>query len=572
MPLKSAAFLRLMSVAALCTASALPAIAAEPPRLDLVMTPRATGGEDSHLAVRMTLQAPSLKAGEGLVRLPLTLVGIPTARYDGHALSARDDQGPLPLIQVEEPPTPQGIYRRWNVTRPTVGDVVVSYKAPPRRVTEATNNGPLFDLREEAGGFIGAGVGFVAVPVAPGPWRVRLSWDLSAAPAGSRGVWTMGDGNVETVLPSEPLAFSYYAAGPLKSYPKQTDGKFTLYWLSEPPFDAEALGERVRLLYNSMAEFFGDSGSSYRMFLRSNPYPGVGGTALGYSFATGYHAPSKPTVDDLHANVSHEVAHTWPAMEGEHGDTAWYSEGAAEYYSLILSWRAGVLNVDRVLKTLNDRAEAYYANPYRALSNAEAAKRFWTDPIAQTVPYGRGFFYLLQTEAEIRRATGGRRSLDDVVKEMRRRRVAKQSHGLADWLALVGKEIGPDRAKAQYEHMAAGGLLVPPADLYAPCLRVERHMVRPIQLGFARSSLNDARIVKDLEPGSAAEKAGIRNGDVIVEAEDFNAVRKDQKRTFTLTLRRGNELRTVTYLPRGVPTEAYRWVRDPSTSDKACRF
>src|SRR3989344_3124061 len=129
----------------------------------------------------------------------------------------------------------------------------------------------------------------------------------------------------------------------------------------------------------------------------------------------GYHAPSEPTVDDLEGLLSHEIAHTWPSMEGEHGDTAWYSEGNAEFYSLALSWRSGAIGLDRVVETMNERADAYYSNPYRGLTNPEAAKIFWTDPVAQTVPYGRGWMYLLQTDAAVRAATDGAESLDDVV-------------------------------------------------------------------------------------------------------------------------------------------------------------
>ncbi|WP_337187083.1 hypothetical protein [Phenylobacterium sp.] len=559
-------------LAALILAAAHPAWAAEPPWLDLVMTPKATGGGDSRLAVRMTLEAPGLKAGEGLVRLPLSLVGIPSARYDGQALTARDARGPLALFQSEEPPTPQGVYRRWSVGRATVGDVTVSFDAPPRRVTAATNNGPLFDLREDAGGFIGAGVTFLATPVKPGPWRVRLKWDLSAAPPGSRGVWSMGEGDVERTIPSDALAFSYYAAGPLKSYPAEGGEDFAVYWLPEPPFDAAALGEQVRALYASMAKFFDDAGGSYRVFIRTNPFPGTGGTALARSFAFGYLPSANPTLESLQGLVAHEMAHTWPAMQGEHGDTAWYSEGAAEYYSLFLSWRAGAVDVGRVVKTLNERAEAYYANPHRALSNPEASKIFWTDPVAQTVPYGRGFLYLVRTEAAIREASGGRRSLDDVVKALRQRQVKGEGHGVADWLALVGAEIGAERAKADYEHMAAGGLLTPPPRLYAPCLKVEATTARPLWLGFARSSLNDDRVVAGLEAGSPAAAAGLRDGDVIVEASDFNVVRRDPAATMDLTVRRGEEVLKFGFLPRAAPVEAWRWARDPAAPETSCRF
>lgn len=548
------------------------AAAAEPPKLDIVLTPHATGDDNSHMAVKMTIQAPGLKAGDPLLRLPIRLVGIPTPPWPADAVQARDDRGPVPLTQVEEPPTPQGVYRRWIVGRATAGDVLVSYKAPPRRVTAATNNGPLFDLREEAGGFAGAGNGFLAVPVAAGPFRVRLSWDLSRAPKGSRGVWSLGEGTVEATVPADVLQFSYYYVGPLTSYPAKADPGFDFYWLSDPPFDANELGAKMKALYGGMAQFFGDAGGSYRVFVRQNPFLGTGGTGLARSFMFGYHAPSKPTVDSLQGLLAHEMAHTWPAMQGDHGETAWYSEGMAEYYSTVLSWRAEAISTERLLTTFNERAAAYYSNPYVRFTSPEAAKKFWTDPLAQTVPYGRGWLYLQQTDAAIREASGGKRSLDDLVKEMRRRQDGGQPYGVPAWLELVGREIGADKAKAGYERMTSGDLLVPPARLYAPCLVVEPHPVRPFQLGFARASLNDDRVVNHLEPGSTADRAGIRNGDVIVEAGDLNVVRKDETAELKLTLRRGETTTTVSYLPRGAPVEGYRWVRDPNTPDTACRF
>lgn len=548
------------------------AVAAEPPKLDLVLSPHATGDAASYLGVRMTLQAPKLKAGDPLVRLPLSLVGIPGPRYDGDALQARDDQGPIALSQAEEPPTPQGTYRRWIVGRATVGDVVVSYKAPPRKITAATNNGPLFDLREENGGFAGSGNGFIATPVASGPYRVKLTWDLSASAPGSRGIWSLGEGTVETVVPAEVLAFSYYYVGPMQSYPPKDDPGFDFYWLSPTPFDANALGAKMKALFGSMASFFNDAGGSYRVFVRQNPYKGTGGTGLARSFMFGYHPPAKPTLESLQGLLAHEMAHTWPAMQGEHGDTAWYSEGMAEYYSTVLSWRAKAISTEALLKTFNERAEAYYSNPYVRATNAEAGKAFWTDPVAQTVPYGRGWLYLQQVDAAIREASGGGRSLDDIAKEIRRRQVAGEPYGIPQWLELVGKEIGADKARAGYDLMVGGGLLVPPAKLYAGCLKVEPYPVRPFQLGFARSSLNDARVVRDVVPGSAAEQAGLRDGDVIVDAGDINEVRKDSAKALDLTVRRGETVAKLSFLPRGAAVQGYRWARDPATPDSACRF
>lgn len=564
--------LRALVLAAAVAASAAEAAPDGPPRLSIVLKPQASGDADSRLGVKMTIDAPALKPGEALLRLPVRLVGIPTPDWPQNAVQAHDDRGVIALTQVEEAPTPQGVYRRWLVGRATVGDVVVRYDAPPRRVTAATNNGPLFDLREEAGGFAGAGNGFLAAPVRSGPYRVRLSWDLSQAPPGSRGVWSYGEGDVEATLPPEALQFSYYYVGPIKSYPDEPDAGLDVYWLSDPPFDAPELGARLKALYGGMARFFDDKGGGYRVFVRQNPYRGTGGTGLGRSFMFGYHAPAKPTVDDLQGLLAHEMAHTWPAMQGDHGETAWYSEGTAEYYATVLSWRAKAITTERVLATFNERARAYYSNPYVRSTNPDAAKAFWTDPTAQTVPYGRGWLYLQQVDAQVRQASGGARSLDDLVKAMRRRQEAGQPYGVAAWLELVGGEIGAEAAKAGYERMVRGDLLAPPADLYAPCLRVQPHEDRRFDLGFARASLNDDRIVRGLVPGSEAEKAGVREGDLIVEAGDVNLSRKDETVPFTLTLRRGERIITVSYLPRGPAVQGYRWARDPRTPETACRF
>ena len=114
----------------------------------------------------------------------------------------------------------------------TSGDVTLHYRAPPRVVTASTRTGPLFDLRDEAGGVQGAGWTFLAVPVNTEPYRIQLHWDLSDMPAGSRGIWSLGEGDVSVVAPAERLVSTFYFAGPVHSYPPQPTGNFAMYWRS----------------------------------------------------------------------------------------------------------------------------------------------------------------------------------------------------------------------------------------------------------------------------------------------------------------------------------------------------
>ncbi|MFC4526259.1 hypothetical protein ISN76_19460 [Dyella halodurans] len=564
-----------VSAALFCMAtgvvSSATAADAPPPNLNLVLKPHAPSAKDGYLGVTMTIQEPKLAAGSPLVRLPLKLVGVPSARYDGDALTATDASGPLPLSQSQEAETPEGAYRRWNVARATKGDVVVSFRAPPRVVTASTNNGPLFDLRSESGGFIGAGVTFMATPVSPGPYNVNLKWDLSDMPAGSHGVWSLGDGDVHAVVPSEVLSFSYYAVGPLKTLSDTPNARLNAYWLSEPPFDAKALGAWVGKLYDYMSRFFGDTDSSYRVFMRQNPYEGTGGTALAHSFMFGYYPPAKPTLEELKSLLSHEMAHTWPSLDGTHGETAWYSEGTAEYYSLLLAYRAGLLSIDEYLKSINDRAAGYYASPSRHMRLDEVAKLFWKDPAMQKDPYGRGFLYLVQTNEAIKAKSGGKRSLDDVVLELNRRNQRGEPHGVAQWLDLVGKEIGAAEAKRAFDAMASGETLVLPPNAFAPCFKVVSQPRHVFELGYVRSNASSDAVVTGLKADSAAARAGLKDGDRIVRAPNISKVWPDDTASVTGVFERDGKQYTATWVPRGAKVDAYQWVRGAGAAP-TCKF
>jgi predicted metalloprotease with PDZ domain len=285
----------------------------------------------------------------------------------------------------------------------------------------------------------------------------------------------------------------------------------------------------------------------------------------------GYNAPSSPTVDELQELLAHEIAHNWPSMQGEHGDTAWYSEGAAEYYSLVFAYRAGLLDRAALLREVNQRAGSYYTHPFRGLTNAEAAQRFWSDPFVQQVPYGRGFLYLAQTDAAIRRASRGTKSLDDVVRAIRARQQADQPFGIAQWLELVGAEIGRDKAERDYRRMTSGAP-VPPEGAFGPCFTAT-NQPRPIfDLGFARNSLNDSATVSELRADSNAARAGLRNGDVILDYTDLRDVTADAAREMVLRIRRDGTEQEIRYLPRGTAVENWVFADDPAVPAERCRF
>ncbi|MEP6906646.1 MAG: hypothetical protein ABI858_01505 [Pseudoxanthomonas sp.] len=541
-------------------------LAATPPvPLDVVLTPQVHSGNIDSLKIQLKLPEPAVASGAALLRMPVELVSTPTAAYAADQIHASDQRGTLALRAEDEAPTPSGRYRNYIATRASVGDVNVEYATPARAVDADTRNGPLFDLRMQEGGLMGAGVYFMALPPGDAPRAIHLQWDLTALPAGARGVWSPGEGEQHAVAPTDLLRFSYYAVGTMRRFPLSDDDVFHMYWMDTPPFNAEDLAEKTGRLYRYMAKFFGDDGSPYRAFARRNPYPAGGGTGLAHSFMFGYCPQGQTIAEGTQGLLAHEMAHTWPKLDGEeHALTAWYTEGTAEYYSIVLSLRSGVFDRDTFLKTINGRADGYYDNPFRSLDNKAAGELFWQEARAQRVPYGRGFMYLVDVDAQLRQHGRNARTIDDLVLEVLRRQRAAETVGVNEWRAMVVRELGAD-AGSQFDAMVSGKLIVPASHAFG-CYRTVPYPHRPFELGFDRMRMG---VVKKLQDDSNAFKAGVKEDDTIVDYTPLEPVIADENAVMQLKLLRDGKALDVSYLPRSPKVDAWRFEVDPALA-KTC--
>ncbi|MEV4363179.1 hypothetical protein [Nonomuraea sp. NPDC049625] len=512
------------------------------PTLSLTLSPRPEG-----IDVEYVLQSPSVPAGQAVCRLPGVVVGIPGVTLRTADLRVTDDLGELPISEEAEPPTSSWAYRRWCATRDSVGDVKVAYFAPVRAVDSTTRNGPMFDLRAEAGGVHGAGISFLALPDTTHDYAITLRW-------AGHGVSSFGEGDVELTGTAEKLAFSYYFAGPITKYPDS--GPFAMYWLSEPSFDTVAVATQIERIYRAMCDFFREPEPGHRVFIRKHPYRGNGGTALHRSFMFGWSEAESPAAEDLTSLLAHETAHNWPHLDGEHGDVSWYTEGTAEYYSIVLPHRAGLIDDDAFLRLINDRARSYYTNPLQTLSNRAAAERFWKDQRAQRVPYGRGLFYFLGLDAKLRAA--GRRPLDELVLTVLDRKRAGEKVGVPEWVDLVVAELG-EQARRDFAALEAGEWMVPASDALGPPFRREDLRDRVAEVGFDLGSM-ETGVVAGLVAGSAADRAGMREGDRILAGPSGSDLAKGSPAEVTFTLGRGSRRLEVSYEPRGAEVASYRWV------------
>ncbi len=418
--------------------------------LNLVLAP--VFREDTVTELRVTAALSRVESAEPVLRVSRRTVGIPFAEFSGLTLS--DDVGEVPF-ELRDLPSERSFVEEAGVfpARPIEGALRWSYTALPRVLPEGYHSSPYFDFRAEPGGINSAGLIFLILP-GGGTFDTSITWDCQYMPEGARGVWSLADGDARQEAAVDTLLYSYYMAGVMNAV---EEGAFGIYWFGEVPFDIAAAAGRVRELFRYMCGFFGDSDPTYRVFIRRDPFEkSGGGTALKRSFMTGYSAQTVPRMEDWFCTIAHEMVHNWPHMDDEPaGKGTWYTEGIAEYYSAVLPFRAGIVGAEETARHIGSKAKRYLESPLRGLSNADLAKIYWTDRRAQPVPYGRGFLYLANVEAQLVRA--GRGSIDDIT-----RRFVKDGENMEPehWAQFIAERLGPQGLK-EFEEMKAGVPVIP---------------------------------------------------------------------------------------------------------------
>lgn len=513
-------------------------------------------------------------AGKPLLRMPLVMTNVVTAAKQLEGLRLTDAAGPVSLTIRDDPDAGQTFYRHWIAARPTEGELVVRYRAPITNALPARGAAPPLDLRTDDGGFGGAASDFLMLPAGETPVRFSLSWDFGAYGKGAVAVSSFGPGDVSPADPISPerLQALYVMAGTIGLYPSPPPARgFVSAWEGHPPFDARVLMAWTKSLHDDYDGFFHvGGGKPYAVFLRRNLVNAGGGVELDNAFVGSWGEHND--ISEFKLTLAHEMLHTFVgSLDAPKGlQSSWFSEGMAVFYARRLSLRFNHIGSDQFLKDLNSTAARYYTDALNRTPNAEIPQRFWADTRIRVLPYDRGSMYFAVVDSEVRKASGGRKSLDDLLLSMLQRRRRGQPMDQAAWVETVTQALGR-RGKSEFEAMLAGALQVPPSAEFGPCFRRTTALLRRYELGFEPAVLTETpRIIRGLIPGSAAEKAGLRNGDEILKPVPQDAIQADQHATLTLEVRRDGRDFKVTYLPRGEMVEAYQWEHVAGVPSNAC--
>ena len=194
----------------------------------------------------------------------------------------------------------------------------------------------------------------------------------------------------------------------------------------EWPMRDGAFADRVATIVDGERRFWRDSSQPFFLvvLLPMQAPPGWRssvGTGLTQSFAAFVSAGSP--LEDLDFLWTHEYFHNWNNValgrfaEPE-ADHYWFSEGFTDYYTDLLQLRWGMRTLEHYARIYDDKLKSLAESPYAALPNKDIAARFFSNRSIGQLPYLRGQFIAARWDAEIRAASGGRRSLDDLMRAL----------------------------------------------------------------------------------------------------------------------------------------------------------
>lgn len=389
---------------------------------------------------------------------------VPFPEYENLAIT--DELGEVPYELKSSPSNFGGInYKGFYFKRDIKGTLRWSYRIFPRVLPEGYSSSPYYDFRNEPFGLTGSGCFAFVLPDNDTRCLFSLKWDMSQMPEEARAIWSFGKGDVVREMTTWEARFTFFAAGIMNA---EEEGEFGIYWFGEPTFDIRPVTVRLRKLFQYMSAFFCDDDPSYKIILRRDPFEkSGGGSGAQRAFISGYSATSVTDAEQWACTLAHEMVHNWPiADDSVTGTGTWYTEGMAEYYSAVLPYRIGLADAAYTVKQLNIKGkDRYLDNLYREVPNMELPKIQWQDRRAQTVAYGRGFVYLSNVEAQLRRKGTG--SIDEIAPKYDFLHPLKES----DWIEFITERLG-EESLADFEDMKAGKLQIPDPDGFGDAFTV----------------------------------------------------------------------------------------------------
>jgi predicted metalloprotease with PDZ domain len=324
-----------------------------------------------------------------------------------------------------------------------------------------------------------------------------------------------------------------------------------------------------------------------------------GGSALEHqSSHVGVYNPMMIGTPLLASITAHEIFHAWNVKRLRPADMVpyeydraeptpwlWVSEGITDYYADLALVRGGIVDSAIFMGLTAEKIQTVAEAPPTALEDASVST--WIHPTdgSSYVYYPKGSLAGLLLDISIRDATDNRRSLDDVMRNLYRT-TYKAGRGFTgtDWWGTVSRAAG-GRPFADFNARYVDGRDPYPYDamLALAGFRLAADTIREPRLGLGGAADSGGVRITAVQPGSAAEAAGVRVGDILLSLGDvaisdpnfgpaYRArFRNAEGQDFPIKVRRGADTLSLTGKVRLIEQVNAHVEADPNAAPKALR-
>jgi predicted metalloprotease with PDZ domain len=319
------------------------------------------------------------------------------------------------------------------------------------------------------------------------------------------------------------------------------------------------------------------------------------------------------------ALASHEYFHTWhvkrtkPAAfvpyrldRRNYTRLLWVFEGITSYYQELMLLRSGVLGTQAILQRLGEALTRVYRSPGRLKQSlADSSFDAWdilyrpeaNHPNTTISYYTKGALVALALDLTMRRRSGGKTSLDDVLRELWKRYGAKGIGVPEDGFESLAVEIGGADLRNFFEAAVRGTQDLPLAELLADFgVRLElRAAAGPEDKGGTARAANGELLalgigyrehgsgveITAVLDGGPAQRAGLNPGDVLIAVDRLKVSDRNLKRRLTrfesgervtASVFRGDELIEVGLVLRAAPLDTCYLALDEQPGPDAARL
>ena len=355
----------------------------------------------------------------------------------------------------------------WRV-RTTGGGVSFSYRIDANQPIQYQDEawGGAISQIEDGMAFLAGTMSFVIPLVDPIRQPITLRWDV---PAGWHIVTPWSVDRQETSIPSHyGLVRNYYVAFARGSILQRRVGTMdvTVVWLGEDDIQRYTEAENaMQRVIGAAQSFIGSpvGGESLTLILRGSNAgnrfrASTESNSIEFNFKKGitFERLWRDHRDGFLRLLAHEIMHTWDRREVKRAseylnvrewgpDTCWLREGFTEYFANLNLYRAGVHDRDRFVNTmqaLSTTAHDIARETPRSL--LEACGPFWNDRSSMQFVYTEGASLAFVMDMELRRATGGEKSLPALMRrfmeEYRYREKTVEAFGML-WVSYAPEEL-----------------------------------------------------------------------------------------------------------------------------------